>query len=248
MTDYRWNVSETATDYDRLGPQIHPYYAELQDELLGRLPFASDAEIFVVDAGGGSGRLVEKLLQRFSKARALIVDQSEAFLALAVQRLEAFGNRADFLTCRLQDDWTSQLTQPPTAILSMSAIHHLDPQEKQRLYQACHDALAQGGVLMNADEVRHEDTDVYLANMKSWAARMSEVAESEDLSEPMRRTLADWKRRNVDTFGAPKKSGDDCHETAEAQLAYLRDCGFAEVSAPWQKEMWAILRAVKPSE
>ncbi len=98
---------------------------------------------------------------------------------------------------------------------------------------------------MNADEVRHENDDVYLAYMKLWAARMHEISASGNLSEPMRQTLGDWKRRNVDDFGVPKKSGDDCHETVEIQLDYLRQCGFVEVGAAWQKEMWAILRAVK---
>ena len=247
MTVYRWNVSDVAADYDRIAPTIHPYYAEIQQELLDRLPHTPEEEFFLVDAGGGSGRLVQRLLGRFPLARAMIIDQSEAFLALAQRRLEPFGDRVSLLPCRLQDDWPAELPQAPSAIVSMSAIHHLDPGEKQRFYGRCHDALSPRGVLMNADEVRHEDDCTYLAQMTSWAARMREICESGELSAQMRRTLGDWKRRNVDNFGEEKLSGDDCHETIEAQLGYLRDSGFVEVSLPWQQEMWAILRAEKSS-
>ena len=233
MTDYRWNVSETAADYDRLAPVIHPYYIELQDELLGRLPQGTDDEFLVIDAGGGSGRLIERLLERFACANAILVDQSEAFLAVAEKRLERFGGRVDFMVGRLQDNWLAALPRRPDVILSMSAIHHLDPEEKGRFYKSCHDALAPGGVLMNGDEVRQESDAEYRAHLEAWAARMQEVAESRNLSEPMRRTLAGWKRRNVDQFDLPKSSGDDCHEKVEIQLDYLRDAGFAEVSGPW---------------
>ena len=245
MTDYRWNISETARDYDRLAPLIHPHYVELQDAMLDRLPFPEEGRFLVVDAGGGSGRLIERLLQRFPHAEATLVDQSEAFLTIARERLECFAGRVEFVVSRLQDDWPAALGRPADAVLSMSAIHHLDAAEKRRLYAVCHAALSPGGVLMNADEVRDETEAVYRSHLESWAERMREVAASEAISVAMRTTLEGWRKRNVDEFHEPKKSGDDCHETIAAQLRYLCEAGFTEVSAPWQKQLWALLFAVR---
>jgi hypothetical protein len=65
------------------------------------------------------------------------------------------------------------------------------------------------------------------------------------VSGPMAEALRQWEARNVHRFGEPRRSGDDCHETIEAQLAYLCEAGFRTVDVPWQKEMWAVLRGVK---
>ena len=87
-----------------------------------------------MDAGGGSGGFIERFLHSFPSSRAVLVDQSESFLGLARKRLRPFGNRAVCHVSRLQDDWFSVVDQP-NAIVSMSAIHHLDPVEKRQFYE-----------------------------------------------------------------------------------------------------------------
>ena len=89
----------------------------------------------VVDLGGGSGRLLERVLERFANAQAVLVDQSAAFLAIAERRLARFGERVTLIEKRLQDDWRAELPATPDALVSMSAIHHLEPAEKQALYR-----------------------------------------------------------------------------------------------------------------
>lgn len=245
MPEYRWNQSELAAAYDAAAEHVHPHYFEMQEAILGLLPFPTDAEFLLVDAGGGSGRLVEKFLQRFPRARAVIIDQSEAFLDLSRRRLAPFGPRAGCRLQRLQEDWTTVLPEPPWAIVSMSAIHHLDPAEKQTLYRRCHDALAPGGVLLNGDEVRPADDGAYLAECRTWVAHMHKVIDAGLVAPPMREALLKWEARNVGHFGTPRTSGDDCHETIAAQLNCFLACGFAAPDAPWHKQLWAILRGVK---
>lgn len=245
MTEYRWNVSELAAAYSASAEHVHPYYLEMQDIVLDHLPYESDAPFFLVDAGGGSGRLVERVLDRFSQARALVLDQSESFLELARQRLAPSGNRVHFNHARLQDDWTGQLPRTPDAIVSMSAVHHLDHDEKRAFYQRCYDALAPSGILINADEVRAVGADTYLAQLKTWAAHMQRGIDAGQIPEPMAEAIRKWRNRNIDQFGAPKQSGDDCHETVARQLNMLRASGFAKVEVPWHKEMWAVMLGIK---
>ena len=54
-----------------------------------------------------------------------------------------------------------------------------------------------------------------------------------------------WIERNVTRFGEPKKNGDDCHETAAAQLGYFREAGFCVAEVAWSRELWSVLRGVK---
>jgi hypothetical protein len=74
---------------------------------------------------------------------------------------------------------------------------------------------------------------------------MQTVAAAGQLPDAFRAMCEKWIERNVTHFDKPRASGDDCHETIRAQLACLCDCGFRSTSAPWHKDMWAVLLGVK---
>ena len=71
------------------------------------------------------------------------------------------------------------------------------------------------------------------------------VIESGHVPEDMQPALRGWQDRNVVNYGQPKVSGDDCHESVEAQLRYLRAAGFHETEVPWRQSLWAVLVARK---
>jgi Trans-aconitate methyltransferase len=246
MTTYRWNTSDFAEGYDAAADKIHPYYLEIQDAILARLPRELDRGGLVVDLGGGSGRLIERILDRWPDTTGFVIDQSEPFLALAERRLERFGMRTLCVKMRLQENWTDILPVLSNAIISMSAIHHLEPAEKQILYRRCAEVLAPGGVLMNGDEVRDADDARYLAEQQTWADHMRRGMADGSIGETFHPAIEKWIERNVTRFGQPKKSGDDCHETIQAQLDYFRAAGLATVDCPWNKAMWAVMRGIRP--
>lgn len=188
---------------------------------------------------------MERVLERFPSAKAIIVDQSEPFLGLAERKLERFANRVTLIQARLQDAWSDQLMQQPTAIVSMSAIHHLDPDEKARLYQQAFDCLGDHGVFANGDEVQNSDADTYLKNLRAWSAHMDRAIENGLIPDSMQPAMRGWQDRNVVNYGHPKVSGDDCHESTESQLQYLGEAGFVETEVPWQQSLWAVLVARK---
>lgn len=246
MSDYRWNQLDNARGYDFAAEHVHPHYREIQDVILNSLPISQDDAGLVVDLGGGSGRLAERLLDRFPKSHVWVIDQSEAFLTLARERLCRFGFRGVCHQARLQDDWCRVLPEAPAAIVSMSAIHHLDPAEKQGLYRQCADSLRSGGVFLNGDEVRPADDADYLAVCQRWASHMHRVMETGFVPELLHSALLGWEARNVGQFGLPRVSGDDCHETSGAQFRYFIDSGLTAPSAIWQRELWAVLSGTKP--
>jgi SAM-dependent methyltransferase len=246
MSDYRWNQLDNARGYDAAAEHVHPHYREIQDVILDSLPISQDDAALVVDLGGGSGRLAERLLEKFPNARVWVIDQSDAFLTLAREKLCRFGFRGVCHQARLQDDWQPVLPEAPAAIVSTSAIHHLDPAEKQRLYRQCADSLRPGGVFLNGDEVRPADDAEYLAVCQRWASHMHRVMKSGLVPELLHSALRGWEARNVGQFGLPRVSGDDCHETAETQLGYFTDAGLTATSISWQRELWAVLLGTKP--
>jgi cyclopropane fatty-acyl-phospholipid synthase-like methyltransferase len=242
---YRWNTSVAAEAYDAAAPDIHPHYESVQNTILDQLPFAADESIVVADLGAGSGRLVQRLLVQFSNARAWLVDQSEPFLALAERKLQPFASRTSFIQRRLQDDWATELTEPPNAIVSTSAIHHLEPVEKRALFSRCYAALKPGGLFINGDEYRPADDIAYRALLKDWSAHMYAALDAGRIPESFRQTIDNWYGRNIRRFDEPKKSGDDCLETIETQVGYLREAGFASVEVAWADKLWAVVVAKK---
>lgn len=245
MAQYRWNQADLAEEFDRAAEFIMPHYLAEQDAILRLLEEAGATRGLIVDAGGGSGRLAERILERFPETTVLVVDQSTAFLEIAARRMARFSQRGAVHVARLQDDWFAALPTPPTAIVSMSAIHHLEPAEKRELYQRCFAALAPGGVLLNGDEVRDPDSSVYKQHMLDWSAWKHQQIAAGRLSDAMAENWRRWEERNIVNFGAARKSGDDCHETVAAQLDYFRAAGFRQADAPWQAAMWTVLRGIK---
>jgi len=244
---YRWNTSDAAEAYDQAAPAIHPYYETIQNQILDYLPFGPNESFLTVDLGGGSGRLAERVLTRFAAARVVVIDQSEPFLALAERRLAPFSSRASFIRSPLQDDWAARLPGPPDVILSTSAIHHLEPAEKQALFARVFAALSPGGILVNGDEFRPVGDDDYLALLEKWSQHMHAALQSGRIPASFGKTLDAWQERNIARFGEPRISGEDCLETIDVQLAYLREAGFDDVRCVWSSELWGIAIARKPA-
>ena len=60
-------------------------------------------------------------------------------------------------------DYVIDVNAMPNAIVSTSAIHHLEPAEKRELYAACCAALAPGEMFINGDEYRPESDAEFCA-------------------------------------------------------------------------------------
>lgn len=94
----------------------------------------------VLDAGCGSGRVTELVLERLPRGRMLAVDGSAAMVEKARQRL---GDRADYLHADL-----AELTVPePVDLVFSTATFHWLP-DHARLFARLRAALREGGRLV----------------------------------------------------------------------------------------------------
>jgi trans-aconitate 2-methyltransferase len=130
MSKRDWN----GASYDRIsGPQ-----QAMGREVLARLPLRGDE--VVLDAGCGSGRITEALIERLPRGRVIAVDASESMVAAARQRL---GSRAEV---RLLDLLELEVSEPVDAILSTATFHWISDHE--RLFKRLRAALRPGGLLV----------------------------------------------------------------------------------------------------
>lgn len=169
ITYERMSIREwDGASYDRIsGPQV-----ELGRAVMDRLPLKGDET--VLDAGCGSGRLTELLLERLPRGHAIAWDASESMLAAARRRL---GSDADLRQGDLLD---LEVEEPVDAILSTATFHWIPDHEL--LFRRLRAALRPGGRLVaqcggegNIDRLRGVAYAIlarepYAAHFRDWRA------------------------------------------------------------------------------
>jgi len=120
-----------AATYDRVStPQL-----EWARPVLDRLDLTGDET--VLDAGCGSGRVTELLIERVPRGKVVAVDSAPAMVAKAREKI---GDRAEVL---LQDLTELHLTEQVDAVFSNAVFHWVT--DHDRLFTRLFEALAPGG-------------------------------------------------------------------------------------------------------
>ena len=122
------------SNYDRISGVME----RLGLEVLDRLELSGDET--VLDAGCGSGRITEALMQRLPRGRVIAVDESSSMTEAARERL---GPDVEVLTLDLLE---LDLDEPVDAILSTATFHWIADHE--RLFRRLHGTLRPGGRLV----------------------------------------------------------------------------------------------------
>jgi trans-aconitate 2-methyltransferase len=120
--------------YDRVSATMEA----LGRDVLARLTLNGDE--LVLDAGCGSGRITEVLLERLPHGRVIAVDESASMIQAARERL---GERAELHVLDLLE---LELPEPADAILSTATFHWIADHE--RLFARLRGALRPGGRLV----------------------------------------------------------------------------------------------------
>ncbi|HEV7937965.1 MAG TPA: class I SAM-dependent methyltransferase [Solirubrobacteraceae bacterium] len=129
------NVREwDGASYDRISGTMEA----LGLEVLARLELSGDE--LVLDAGCGSGRITQALIERLPRGRVIAVDQSPSMVDAAKQRL---GQTADI---RVVDLLELDLGEPIDAAISTATFHWIA--DHDLLFRRLHAALRPGGQLV----------------------------------------------------------------------------------------------------
>jgi len=156
-----------AKTYDRVSaPQLG--WASV---VLERLPLEGDET--VLDAGCGSGRVTQLLLERLPRGHVVAVDSSESMVEHAREALD--GERVTVFCADLAE---LELEEPVDAAFS-NAVFHWVP-DHDALFEHLHAALRPGGVL------------VAQCGGKGNVARFHAAAREVASGEPYAEHLADW--------------------------------------------------------
>ena len=121
--------------------------------MLAAAPFAAEAEIAVLDVGGGYGVVTEEVLRAFPRAVVTLQDYSQPMLDQARQRLAAHAERVKYAIGDLREaSWTDAAGGPFDLAVSAIAIHNLrDLGQIAASYRAIAGVLKPDGVFLDYD-------------------------------------------------------------------------------------------------
>ena len=138
MTTDRPRSDWNATVYDRVADPQTRWGAEV----LERLPLEGDET--VLDAGCGTGRVTELLLERLPHGDVVALDMSPSMLREARERLARFGERVEFVQADLGKPLP--LAPPVDAVLSTATFHWVP--DHDALFENLARVLRPGGWLV----------------------------------------------------------------------------------------------------
>ena len=161
-----WNAS---SDHKVANPHV-----DWGRAVLDRLPLQGDET--VIDAGCGTGRLTELLLERLPEGHVIALDQSANMLEQAAEHLTPrFGDRVTF---RQADLSQLDIDQAANAIFSTATFHWIT--DHARLFASLYRALRPGGWL------------VAQCGGGPNIARLNRQAQLLMLQEPFAEHVGDW--------------------------------------------------------
>jgi len=217
-----------AVDADAYDVEIRrfiPHYDEMLATGVELLAALAAPAARVLDLGGGTGALSAAVLRGLPEARVTVLDVDRAMLDEARRRLAPFGDRVELR----EGSFLDPLPAADAVVASLSLHHVHDLGTKTDLYRSIHAALAPGGVFLNLDAAITEDPRLNALTFDRWAARMAERGFTD---AEARGRFAAW-------------AGEDRYFPLDAELAALRQAGFAEVECFWRRGGTAICCALR---
>jgi tRNA (cmo5U34)-methyltransferase len=225
MTPYKASV------YDAHVRSTIPFYEVIHRETIDLVKTVKPAVDCWLDAGCGTGYLVEIALPIFPQTRFILADPSEGMLREAMKRLHGKPRqRVDFLPpVSNQALSSSPEGKKPQVVTSLLCHHYLQPAQRQEAVRACHHVLEDGGVFITFE------------NLDPGSSTGVQIG------------LERWKRFQIEQ-GRPVSTAED-HKlrfktkyfpiTIGKHIDLLKIVGFRETEIFWLSQMQAGFYAIK---
>ena len=177
----------------------------------------------ILDVGAGTGLLSAFLMKRYPEASYTLIDLSDKMLDIARERFSGNNN-----ITHITADYTGYAFGTYDIIASALSIHHLTDTEKMAFYRKDFQALNNGGVFVNADQVKGETPYVEDMNKAAW-------------------------RRYIESSGLSREEIDAGYERVkldkeaklDEQIGWLKKAGFQDVSCLYKYYHFAVIYGQK---
>lgn len=245
-----WRNDENAVRYLQRRPGRFPFEDEhfrVMHEVLEAHGVRVDR---VLELGAGNGYMTAELCERQSVQTAVLVDVNDTMIAAAREWLAGTVPKLHLVKGDMETDaWVEEVQSwaPYEAVISRLAIHHIDNDQKKRVYGHIYDLLRPGGLFIHIEwvssfsEVHHD----YYSRL---------IAESSDGNAPSPATSAHAGHHHAEhdhggcdhSHGSQRHFGHGLHAPVEEQCRWLREIGFSDVDIVFKYFEHAVFVGKRP--
>ncbi len=212
-------------DYDLLIRKLIPKYDEMHRVVVDVIDFPADSRLNFLDLGIGTGQTSFALLKKFPDSRIDGIDISEKMLTQGKERLNDFSDRVHLIEQDIKNLTTQKEYDACVAVL---CVHHLNAQEKQKLFQKIFRSLRPRGIFVIGDIVKFDSVTETQANELKWKKYLTaSLGEKEG---------AYWFENYQE---------EDLPSSIPEQRAWLKNAGFDDIRSLWAYLNFGVLLARK---
>ena len=178
----------------------------------------------IVDLGAGTGLLTYYWYQQYPTAEYVLVDIADEMLNVARKRFHQLGNITycvENYINKLPDDFFD-------TVISALSIHHLEDEEKMKLFERIYDRLPSGGLFVNYDQFCAGQSELDDWYNTYWESQLSN-------SELTEKDIALWRER--------RKLDKEC--SVEKEVEMLQQCNFRIVKCVYSYHKFSVIVAIK---
>ena len=178
----------------------------------------------VLDLGAGTGLLSYFWYQHFSESEYLLVDIADDMLDIARKRFSGIKNVSYQVL-----DYINGLPEGNfDVICSALSVHHLENEEKIKLFQRIYDKLPAGGLFVNYDQFCAGQKEMNNWFDSYWENQLAESGLTDN-------DIALWKER--------RKLDKECSVGEETEMLFK--CKFRIVKCVYSCQKFSVIIAVK---
>ena len=178
----------------------------------------------ILDLGAGTGLLISYWYKNFDSSEYVLVDIADEMLNVARKRF------LDIKSVSFEvSDYSKAFPQGEfDCIISALSIHHLEQEDKQKLFSRIYAQLPEHGIFVNYDQFCGGSSKMNTWFDTYWINKL----ESSDLTP---KDIEQWKeRRKLDK-----------EISVETEVQMLEQCNFTEVKCVYSCQKFAVIVAVK---
>ncbi|KKG13247.1 methyltransferase type 12 [Methanosarcina sp. 2.H.T.1A.6] len=220
-------------DYDARISGILPYYSSFHQETINFIKSLPSSPKVWMDAGCGTGSLVNKAIEEFPNTKFLLLDPSEGMLGQAKEKLSSCpAGRLEFLRASPTQEFSpdsQELEEKPDVITAIQCHHYLSREGRAKAISVCYNLLQESGVYVTFENIRPLTEDGITIGKRYWGNFQLAHGRSE---EEVERYL-----ERFDTEYFPL--------TVEEHLKLLRETGFKTVELFWYSYIQAGFYCIK---
>lgn len=213
-----------AQEYDANRRRFIPCYDDYYDNTTRLIAANIKPPQRILDLGAGTGLLSYFWYHHFPSVEYVLVDIADEMLDIARKRFAGIDNVsyqiADYSQALPDGDFD--------VIMSALSIHHLEDEEKAKLFARIYDRLPEGGLFVNYDQfcAGQEEMNVWFDSY--WENQLANSGLTVN-------DIKMWQER--------KKLDREC--SAEAEIAMLNSCNFKAVKCLYSYHKFSVIVAIK---